>query len=105
VQAITDYYALMPDNLPAAWERLTVDYQQNHAGGFTGYQDFWNLVQQVTVSDVSVQQGGTVDATIEYLFKDGRVIEERTSYGLLSQDGVWKIDSSTVRSSQAKQVS
>ncbi len=104
-QAITDYYALMPDNLPTAWERLTADYQQNHAGGFTGYQDFWNLVQQVTVSDVSVQQGGAVDATIEYLFKDGRAIEERTSYGLLIEDGLWKIDSSTVRSSQAKQVS
>ncbi len=99
-QTITGYYALMPDNLPVAWERLTADYQQNHAGGFTGYQDFWNPVQRVTVSDVSVQPGGAVDATIEYFFKDGRVIEERTSYGLLAEDGLWKIDSSTVRSSQ-----
>ena len=105
LQAVTDYYALMPDNLPAAWGRLTADYQENHAGGFAGYQDFWNLVQRVTVSDVSVQQGDAVDATVEYLFKDGRVIEERTSYGLLAEDGEWKIDSSTVRSSQAKQVS
>jgi eukaryotic-like serine/threonine-protein kinase len=104
LQAITDYYALVPDNLPAAWARLTADYQQNHAGGFAGYQDFWNQVQQVTVTDVSVQQGDAVDATVEYVFKDGRVIEERTSYGLLDEDGVWKIDSSTVRSSQAKQV-
>jgi hypothetical protein len=104
LQAITDYYALMPDDLTAAWERLTADYQQNHAGGFAGYQDFWNLVQRVTVSDVSAQQGGAVDATVEYVFKDGRVIEEQTSYGLLAEDGVWKIDSSTVRSSQAKQV-
>ena len=105
LQAITDYYALMPDDLSAAWERLTTDYQQNHAGGFAGYQDFWNLMQRVTVSDVSAQQGGTVDATVEYVFKDGRVIEERTSYGLLAEDGMWKIDSSTVRSSQTKQVS
>ena len=104
LQAITDYYALVPDNLPAAWERLTADYQQNHAGSFAGYQDFWNQVQQVTVTDVSVQQGDAVDAAVEYVFKDGRVIEERTSYGLLDEDGVWKIDSSTVRSSQAKQV-
>jgi eukaryotic-like serine/threonine-protein kinase len=99
-QSITGYYALMPDNLPVAWERLTVDYQQNHAGGFTGYQDFWNPVQRVTVSDVSVQQGDAVDATIAYFFKDGRVIEERTSYGLLAEAGLWKINSSTVRSSQ-----
>ncbi len=105
LQAITDYYALMPDNLPAAWERLTADYQQNHAGGFAGYQDFWNLVQRVTVSDVTVQPGDAVDATVEYVFKDGRIVEERTSYGMLAENGLWKIDSSTVRSSQTKQVS
>ena len=102
-QAITDYYALMPENLSAAWKRLTANYQQNHSGGFTGYQNFWNPVQRVTVFDVSAKQDGTVDATIEYFFKDGRIIEEQTSYGLLAEDGLWKIDSSTVRSSQTKQ--
>lgn len=102
-QAITDYYALMPDNMPAAWKRLTVNYQQNHSGGYTGYQNFWNPVQRVTVFEVSAKQGATVDATIEYSFKDGRVIEEQTSYRLRAEDGLWKIDSSTVRSSQAKQ--
>jgi serine/threonine protein kinase len=105
LQAITDYYALMPDNLPAAWELLTADYQQNHAGGFAGYEDFWNLVQRVTVSGVTLQQGDAVDATVEYVFKDGRVVEEQTSYGLVNENDVWKIDSSTVRSSQAKQIS
>lgn len=102
-RAITDYYALMPGNLPAAWKRLTVNYQQNHAGGFTGYQTFWDPVQRVTVFDVSAKQGDTVDATIDYFFKDGRVVEERTSYGLVAGDGLWKIDRSTVRSSQLKQ--
>ncbi|MGB8962793.1 MAG: protein kinase [Pseudonocardiaceae bacterium] len=101
-QAITDYYALMPGNLPAAWERLTANYQQSHAGGFTGYQDFWNAVQRVTVFDVSTRRGGAVDATIEYSFKDGRVVDEQTSYGLVMQGGLWKIDSSTVRSSRTK---
>jgi serine/threonine protein kinase len=102
-QAITDYYALIPENLAVAWQRLTANYQQNHAGGFTGYQNFWNSVQRVTVFDVSAMQGGTVDATIDYFFKDGRVIEEHTSYGLLAEDGLWKINSSTVRSSQTKE--
>jgi serine/threonine protein kinase len=100
--AITDYYALVPGNLPAAWNRLTTNYQQNHAGGFTGYQNFWSPVQRVTVVDVSAKQGDTVDATIDYFFKDGRVVEERTSYGLITQNGLWKIDSSTVHSSQTK---
>ncbi len=101
--AITDYYALMPRDLPAAWKRLTANYQQNHAGGFTGYQNFWNTVQRVTVFDISVKPGGAVDATIQYFLKDGKVVEERTSYGLVPENGLWKIDKSTVSSSQTKQ--
>jgi serine/threonine protein kinase len=100
--AITDYYALVPGNLPAAWNRLTTNYQQSHAGGFTGYQNFWSPVQRVTVVDVSATQGNVVDATIDYFFNDGRVVEEQTSYGLVTEDGLWKIDSSTVHSSQTK---
>jgi serine/threonine protein kinase len=100
--AITDYYTLVPGNLPAAWNRLTANYQQSHAGGFTGYQNFWSAVQRVTVLDVSAKQGDAVDATIDYFFKDGRVVEEQTSYGLAAEDGLWKIDSSTVHSSQTK---
>ena len=104
-QAITDYYALMPGDLPAGWKRLTANYQQNHAGGFTGYQNFWNAMQRVTVFDVSVKHSGAVDATIDYFFKDGRVLEERTSYGLVAEDGLWKIDSSTVQNSSTVQSS
>jgi hypothetical protein len=101
-RAITDYYALIPDDLPTAWQRLTPKYQQNHAGGFTGYQNFWNPIQRVTVSGVTASQDGAVDATIDYFFKDGRVVEEQTSYGLVAEEGQWKIDSSTVRSSQTR---
>lgn len=101
--AITDYYALVPGNLPAAWDRLTANYQQSHAGGFTGYQNFWSPVQRVTVSIISAKQGDAVEATIDYFFKDGRLVEEQTSYGLVTEGGQWKIDSSTVHSSQTKQ--
>jgi len=100
--AVTDYYALVPENLPAAWNRLTANYQQNHAGGFTRYQTFWSPVQRVTVFNVSAKQGDAVDATIDYFFNDGKVIEEQTSYGLVTEDGLWKIDSSTVHSCQTK---
>jgi serine/threonine protein kinase len=102
-QAIVDYYALMPENLSAGWERLTANYQQSHAGGFADYQNFWNAVHRVTVVDVSPTQDGSVGATIDYIFKDGRVVEERASYRLVTQDGLWKIDSSTVQSSYPKQ--
>jgi hypothetical protein len=93
---------LVPGNLPAAWDRLTTNYQQNHAGGFTGYQNFWNAVTRVTAFNVSAKPGNMVDATIDYYFKDGRVIEEQTSYQLITEDGLWKIASSTVNSSQTK---
>jgi serine/threonine protein kinase len=102
-RAITDYYALMPGDLPAAWKRLTANYQQDHAGGFTGYQSFWNGVQRVSASDVVAKQGDAVDATIDYFLTDGRVVEERTSYVLVAEDGLWKIDRSTVHSSQTRQ--
>jgi hypothetical protein len=55
-----------------------------------------------TVFNVSATPGSTVDATIDYYFKDGRVIEEQTSYRLVAENGLWKIDSSTVSSSQTK---
>jgi eukaryotic-like serine/threonine-protein kinase len=93
----------MPESLSAGWKRLTANYQQSHAGGFADYQNFWNAVQRVTVVNVSATQDGAVDATIDYVFKDGRVVEERTSYRLVAQDGLWKIDSSTVQSSYPKQ--
>jgi serine/threonine protein kinase len=104
-QAIADYYALIPGDLRTAWDRLTANYQQNHAGGFSGYQTFWNSVRRVTVSDisaVSATQGDSVDATVGYFFTDGRVIEERTRFGLVEQAGQWKIGSSAVLSSQAR---
>jgi hypothetical protein len=103
--AITDYNALVPGNLSAAWDRLTANYQQSHAGGFTGYQNFWSPVQRVTIVDLSAEQGDAVDATIDYYFKDGKIVEEQTSYVLVTEDGLWKIDSSTVHSSQTKQAS
>ena len=46
-----------------------------------------------------------MDATIDYIFKDGRVVEERTNYRLVTEDGLRKIDSSTVQSSYTKQAS
>ncbi|MGH3793805.1 MAG: serine/threonine-protein kinase [Pseudonocardiaceae bacterium] len=100
--AVTDYYGLMPGNLPEGWTRLTVDYQRNHAGGLTGYQNFWNAIQRVAVSDVSATQPATVNATITYFYKDGRVIEEQTSFGLVAEDGLWKIGSTTVNASHTR---
>ncbi|HEY2763688.1 MAG TPA: serine/threonine-protein kinase [Pseudonocardiaceae bacterium] len=102
--AISDYYALMPGHLQDGWGRLTTGYQDDHAGGFASYQSFWNSMQRVEVSDVSATEPAAANATITYFYKDGRVIEERTSFGLANEDGRWKIGSSTVTSSHTKNI-
>jgi serine/threonine protein kinase len=98
-QAITSYYALMPRNTDAAWPRMTASYQTNHAGGRQAYQRFWDAVGRISVANVKGMPPDSAQATITYYFKDGRVVRERTGYGLVNERGRLKINSSTVLSS------
>src|SRR5215207_7390281 len=98
-KAITSYYALMPGNTDQAWPRMTASYQANHAGGRQAYQRFWDAIGRVVVSDVTGSPPRSAQATLTYYFKDGRVVRERTAYGLINDGGVLKINSSTVLSS------
>jgi hypothetical protein len=95
---IIAYYHLVPGNLSQAWPWMTPDYQQNHAGGWSGYQSFWSKIQRVTVSDVTATLPSTVTATIDYYYKDGSFAKERTQFGLLFDQGQgrWLIASSSV---------
>jgi hypothetical protein len=95
---IIDYYRLVPGDLDSAWTWMTADYQQNHAGGTSGYHAFWANIDKVSLADVTARPPGTVTATITYDYKDGHVDVERTSFGLVQQDGRWKIASSEVLS-------
>ena len=98
-QAITGYYALMPTGTDQAWPRMTASYQANKARGRQAYQRFWDSVARVSVSGVTGLPPGRAQATITYFYKDGRVVTERTAYGLVEEDGQLKINSSTVLSS------
>ena len=98
-RAITSYYALMPRNTDAAWPRMTASYQTNHAGGRQAYQRFWDAVDRISVADVRGIRPRSAQATLTYYFKDGRVVRERTAYGLVNEGGRLKINSSTVLSS------
>jgi eukaryotic-like serine/threonine-protein kinase len=97
---ITQYYGLVPGNLDEAWGFMTADYQQNHAGGPKGYRDFWDQIQRVSISDLVVESPSTVVVTIEYYYKNGQDVRERTSFGMVKQNGAWEIASSTVLSSK-----
>jgi len=98
-RAITSYYALMPRNTDAAWPRMTASYQTNHAGGRQAYQRFWDAVDRISLADVKGMPPDSAQATLTYYFKDGRVVRERTAYGLVNDGGRLKINSTTVLSS------
>ena len=89
----------MPRNTDAAWPRMTASYQTNHAGGRQAYQRFWDAVDRISLADVKGMPPDSAQATLTYYFKDGRVVRERTAYGLVNEEGILKINSTTVLSS------
>jgi hypothetical protein len=96
VQFIENYYHLMPGNLDAGWNYMTADYQQNHAGGRSGYDSFWAQFSAVSLSNVTAQAPASVTATITYTYKSGGTTTERTEFGLVVDGGQVKIASSSV---------
>jgi serine/threonine protein kinase len=94
--AISRYYALLPGGTDQAWPLMTASYQTNKAGGRTSYERFWNQFASVTATDVTATPPSTVVATITYRTKDGQVSRERTTFGMVVEGGVLKINSSTV---------
>ncbi|HET9873683.1 MAG TPA: protein kinase [Propionibacteriaceae bacterium] len=95
-EAITSYYDLMPGNIDEAWPRMTPSYQQTHAGGRAAYEAFWDPVERVSVSKVKGTPPNQAVATVTYVYEDGRVVQERTSYELVNEGGIWKISDSAV---------
>jgi len=92
-KAIRDYYALLPDNTDRAWTKLTERFQNGRAGGRDTYDAYWNSIERVSVSGVTGSPPGTVVATVNYTYKDGRKVSEQTTFGLVSEGDVLKIDS------------
>jgi hypothetical protein len=75
---------------------MTSAYQTNVAGGFSGYQQFWDGIQSVSLSDVSATGPSTVVAVIHYVDKNGTTSTERTTFGLVKDGTSWKINTSHV---------
>jgi hypothetical protein len=91
--AVRDYYGLLPGNTDAAWSRLTESFQNGRAGGRQSYDAYWGSIRRVSVSNVVGIPPGTVQATVSYVYKDGRRVTERNTFGLVSEGGVLKINS------------
>jgi hypothetical protein len=99
--AIVSYYDEMPSDTDRAWALLTDNYRTEIARNRQSFQRFWDRVDSVAISDATGTTPGTVEATLTYTLTDGRVSIERTRYHLVRDDGVLKIDSSTVLSARS----
>ncbi len=97
--AVTDYYALMPGNLDAAWPLMTADYQENHVGGRAAYDEFWGDVASISIADVVATAPDRAQATLTYTFVDGGGAQEVTAYRFVDEGGVLKIAETDVLSS------
>ncbi|MGI3784115.1 MAG: serine/threonine-protein kinase [Janthinobacterium lividum] len=93
--AITGYYALVPDDTDGGWARLTKDYQSGTSGGRQSYEQFWDQVDRVSVSKVEASPPSRVVATVTYRRGD-RTEVDRTSFRVVRDDGVLKIAASSV---------
>jgi hypothetical protein len=91
----------MPRDTDAGWSRLTASYQRT-AGGRASYEGFWRTIDRVSVSGVKSNPPNSTIATVTYFYEDGRVVDERTAYGLVNDGGVLKINSTRVLSSSAR---
>jgi serine/threonine protein kinase len=94
--AISSYYALMPDNTDAAWPKLTSSYQRNTTGGKKAYENYWGQISKVSATDVSGNPPDGAQATITYTYKGGKVVKEKTSFRLVEDGGVLKINSTRI---------
>jgi hypothetical protein len=92
----------MPKDTGRAWPRMTARYQTGHAGGRQAYERFWADVDRVSVSGVRGTAPATAQATVTYHYRGNRVVVERTSYRLVQEDGILKIDDSAVLSSSTQ---
>ena len=72
------------------------------SGGRKAYEKFWDAIDRVSVSRVTGKPPDKAEATVTYVYKDGRVVRERTAFGLVNDDGTLKINSSKVLSSSTE---
>jgi eukaryotic-like serine/threonine-protein kinase len=98
VAAVTGYYALMPGDPDAGWQRLTPRFQQSPARSLSYYRSYWGSISSVSASGAT-GQGSTVEVTVNYTFKSGRKVQERHRYQLVNQGGRWLLDRVSVLSS------
>jgi hypothetical protein len=82
---VEDYYAALPDDTRAGYERLSPSYRKETT--FSEYDGFWSTVDSVTVEDTAPAGANAVDVTLVY---DGAEREVRRIH-LERGGGEWLI--------------
>jgi eukaryotic-like serine/threonine-protein kinase len=84
VQAVSDYYSIIPGNLDLGWSKLGPALQ---AQGKAVYENYWRPISDLTVVSGPTQTGpSTVEVTIEYT-KGGVRYRETHQLGMIVQNG------------------
>ncbi|SHF78993.1 hypothetical protein SAMN05444320_1051 [Streptoalloteichus hindustanus] len=90
VEAVSDYYELLPGNTDAAWSRLTPN-ARNKTQGLASYRSWWAGVKSIDVAEHAAAGGG-VRAKLVYHMRDGRVVEDDMTFTLVQQGESYLID-------------
>ncbi|WP_329054927.1 protein kinase [Amycolatopsis sp. NBC_01488] len=92
-QALSAYYALLPNNLPQAWNLLTDHFKASKHQTLATYEAFWSKYSRVSVSNVADNGSGQVTAHVTYVTKGGGTETDTNTFSLVQSGGVWMIDS------------
>ncbi|GHF98233.1 MULTISPECIES: serine/threonine-protein kinase [Amycolatopsis] len=87
-QALSEYYALLPNNPQAAWNLLTDKFKASRNQTYEKYKAFWGQYRKVEASNVKEIGTNQVTAHVTY---DGAKPENDT-FTLVQVNGIWMID-------------
>lgn len=82
---VNGFYADLPANARAAWNKLDVHYQQRN--GFEDYLGFWSTIDSVSVLSVTPRDANSVVARVRYVLRDGRVDTENRWLSVVPVNG------------------
>ncbi|WP_370968824.1 protein kinase [Amycolatopsis sp. cg9] len=86
--ALSAYYALLPNNTAEAWNLLTDRFKASRKQTLATYQNFWRQYKSVKAD--SVREIGPGRVTAHVLYDGGK--GETDTFTLVQEGGVWKID-------------
>lgn len=95
-QTVRTYYGLLPEDDREAWEFLG-ETERAKAGGFSGYLDFWNGIDEVRIRGPVQVQDNTVLVNLQFDPEErGRTVERYRLTMSTAQDGRVLIESAAV---------